>query len=44
MNYYLVAAYTAIWCILFVYLFSLSSRQKKLRKEVEALRKEVEQM
>jgi CcmD family protein len=42
MNYYLVAAYVAIWCILFIYLFSLSSRTQKLRKEVEALRKEIE--
>jgi len=41
MNYYLVAAYIAIWCVLFLYLFTLSSRQAKLRKEVESLKKEL---
>jgi CcmD family protein len=44
MNYYLVAAYVAIWCVLFIYLFSLSSRQQKLKKDVEALRKQLEHM
>jgi len=44
MNYYLVAAYVAIWCVLFVYLFSLSSRQRKLQKDVESLRKQIEQL
>jgi CcmD family protein len=38
---YLVAAYIAIWVILFVYLFSIASRQTRLRKEVESLLKEV---
>lgn len=44
MNYYLVAAYTAVWCVLFVYLFLISSRQEKLRKEVETLQKQVEHL
>jgi len=38
---YLMAAYIAIWMVLFVYLFSLSSRQRRLQKEVEALQKKV---
>jgi CcmD family protein len=42
MNYYLVAAYTAIWCVLFVYLFTLSSRQKKLKNEIESLKRQLE--
>jgi CcmD family protein len=38
---YLVAAYIAVWVILFIYLFTLASRQKSLKKEVEQLLKEV---
>jgi CcmD family protein len=34
---YLVSAYIAIWVILFIYLFTLSSRQKSLKKEVARL-------
>ncbi len=41
---YLVAAYLAIWLILFVYMISLGSRQSRLLKEVEALRKQVEHL
>jgi CcmD family protein len=36
--YYLVAAFAAIWIILAVYLFSLCSREKKLREEIERLK------
>ena len=39
---YLVAAYTAIWVILFVYIFSLVSRQSELKKEVDSLLREVQ--
>lgn len=39
---YLFAAYTAIWIILAVYLFSIQSREKKLRQELQNLRELVE--
>jgi CcmD family protein len=39
---YLFAAYTAIWIILAVYLFSIQSREKKLRQELQNLRQLVE--
>jgi CcmD family protein len=35
---YLVAAFMAIWIILAVYLFSMHSREKKLREEIERLK------
>jgi CcmD family protein len=35
---YLFAAYAAIWLILALYLFSIHSREKKLRSEVERLK------
>jgi CcmD family protein len=38
---YLVSAYIAIWVILFVYLFTLASRQNKLKKEVDQLMKQL---
>jgi CcmD family protein len=41
---YLVAAYIAIWVVLFVYLFSLGSRQRRLQKEVESLQKQLEHL
>ena len=36
--HYLFAAYTAIWIILACYLFSLHSREKRLREDVERLK------
>ena len=42
MNLYLVAAYSAVWVVLFIYLFMLNSRQDKLLKEMAALKKELE--
>jgi CcmD family protein len=36
--HYLFAAYMAIWIILAVYLFSIHSREKKLREEVRRLK------
>ena len=41
---YLFAAYTAIWCILFGYLYSLRSRQRTLEKALESIRKQVEKV
>lgn len=38
---YLFAAYLAIWIILSLYLFSLHSREKKLRDEVQRLKTEI---
>ena len=35
---YLFAAYMAIWILLTLYLFSIQSREKKLRDEVERLK------
>ncbi len=35
---YLFAAYTAIWIILAVYLFTIHSRERKLREDVERLK------
>ncbi len=35
---YLFAAYAAIWIILALYLYSIHSREKKLRVEVERLK------
>jgi CcmD family protein len=40
--HYLFAAYTAIWIILAIYLFSIHSREKKLRRELQNLRQLVE--
>ena len=39
---YLFAAYTAIWLVIFGYLFSLSRRQRSLEREIESLRKALE--
>lgn len=39
---YLFAAYAAIWIILAVYLFSIQSREKKLREELRNLRELLE--
>jgi CcmD family protein len=38
---YLVSAYIAIWIILFVYLFTLASRQNKLKQEVDQLMRQL---
>ncbi len=35
---YFFAAYLAIWLVLFAYVFSLSNRQRQLRRELEALK------
>jgi len=36
--HYLFAAYTAIWIILALYLFSIHSRERKLRDEISRLK------
>jgi CcmD family protein len=35
--WYLVAAYGMIWALLFVYVFSIARRQRRLRDELMAL-------
>ena len=39
---YLFAAYSVVWILLFGYVFSISSKQKKLETEMETLRKLLE--
>ncbi|MBN2243945.1 MAG: CcmD family protein [Acidobacteria bacterium] len=36
--HYLFAAYMAIWILLALYLFSIHSRERKLREEIERLK------
>jgi CcmD family protein len=36
---YLLAAYSLVWILLFAYILSISSKQKKLEMEVETLRR-----
>ncbi len=40
--HYLFAAYLAIWILLAIYLFSIHSREKKLREEVRRLKQLLE--
>lgn len=40
---YLLAAYSVVWILIFAYIQSISSKQKKLDREVETLRKLIEQ-
>ncbi|MAH39183.1 MAG: heme exporter protein CcmD [Dehalococcoidales bacterium] len=35
---YLFAAFAIVWVVLFGYIFTLSQRQKKLRREIELLK------
>lgn len=39
---FLFAAYMAFWILLAVYLYSLHSREKKLREEIRRLRRMLE--
>jgi len=39
---YLIAAFMAIWVLLAIYLFLLGSREKKLRGEIQRLKRLVE--
>ena len=38
---YLFMAYTIIWLGLFVFIFTLLQREKKLRRDIESLREEL---
>lgn len=40
--WYLFAAYTIIWAVLFGYILILLSRQRQLQRDVESLRRELE--
>jgi CcmD family protein len=40
---FLFAAYTAIWILLFLYISTLSRRNRSLEKEIEELRELLEQ-
>jgi CcmD family protein len=40
--HYLFAAYLVIWILLAIYLFSIHSREKKLRGEVQRLKQMLE--
>ena len=40
---YLFTAYAVIWLALFVYLVTLSKKQRKLNQEIETLRKLLEE-
>jgi CcmD family protein len=40
---YLFAAYAAIWIILAIYIFSIQSREKKLRDDLNRLKQLMEQ-
>ncbi len=38
-NHYLFAAYTLFWLIFMLYVWNLSRRERRLEKELEALKK-----
>ena len=40
---YLLAAFTLIWLLVFIYIFILINRQKKLRQEINSLKKVLKQ-
>jgi CcmD family protein len=40
---YLFSAYAVVWIALFAYILSISSHQKKLDREMETLKKLIEQ-
>lgn len=39
---YLLAAYSVVWILIFAYVLSISSKQKKVESEIETLRKLLE--
>ena len=39
---YLFAAYSVFWALTFIFVLSIASKQKKLEKEIEALKKALE--
>ncbi len=40
---YLLAAFIIIWAVLFIYIAALSQRQKRLRREIDLLKKNLNQ-
>lgn len=36
---YLFSAYAVFWALTFIFVFTIASRQKRLQKEIEALKK-----
>lgn len=40
---YLFAVYSVIWVVLFIYVLFLLNNQKKLRKEIDSLKRELEE-
>ncbi|MCP4724362.1 MAG: CcmD family protein [bacterium] len=40
---YLYAAYTVIWLILFIYMFSINKKQNELMKEIDHLKQKLEE-
>jgi CcmD family protein len=40
---YLFAVYSVIWVVLFLYVLFLINGQKKLRKEIDSLKRELEE-
>jgi CcmD family protein len=40
---YLVAAYAVFWALTFLYVFSISRRQKRLEQEIQTLRQILEE-
>jgi CcmD family protein len=38
---YLVAAYTIIWVVLSIYIFTIYRRQRQLRREIDSLKKKL---
>ncbi|NIN69289.1 MAG: CcmD family protein [Anaerolineae bacterium] len=37
--WYLFAAYAVFWAVTFAYVFTIASRQKRLEREIDALRR-----
>jgi CcmD family protein len=40
---YLLAAYSVIWAVVFCFVFVLSRRQRRLQRELDYLRKKMEE-
>jgi CcmD family protein len=40
---YLFAVFSIVWIVLFVYIFSLIGRQKRLQKEIDSLKARLEE-
>ena len=40
---YLFAAFGVIWALVFAYVFILLNRQKKMRKEIDSLKRMIEE-